>query len=49
MFEQRYTRLGKRRWLYEGLFRGFQAELVVDGDGIVLDYPETCLRNETEA
>ncbi len=47
--EQRYTRLAERRWLYEGLFRGFQAELEVDGDGIVLDYPEIFLRIEPEA
>ena len=47
--EQRYTRLAERRWLYEGLFRGFQAELEVDGDGIVLDYPETFLRIAPEA
>ncbi len=46
--EQRYTRLAPRRWLYEGLFRGFQAELEVDADGIVLDYPETFLRIEPE-
>lgn len=47
--EQRYTRLAPRRWLYEGLFRGFQAELEVDADGIVLDYPETFLRMAPEA
>lgn len=47
--EQRYTRVAPRLWLYEGLFRGFQAELEVDADGIVLDYPETFLRIEMEA
>ena len=47
--EQRYTRLGKRRWLYEGLFRGFQAELETDADGIVVDYPETFVRIDLEA
>lgn len=47
--EQRYTCLealgtqgGEVR--YEGLFRGFSAELALDGDGLVLDYPETFRR-----
>ncbi len=47
--EQRYTRLGENRWLYEGLFRGFSAELDVDADGLLLDYPETFSRIEPEA
>ena len=47
--EQRYTclePLGESggRYLYEGLFRGFQAELSVDPDGLVIDYPETFRR-----
>ncbi|MGF1609408.1 MAG: putative glycolipid-binding domain-containing protein [Kiloniellales bacterium] len=47
--EQRYTCLapiGKQGGLYryEGLFRDFTAELPVDGDGLVMDYPETFRR-----
>lgn len=47
--EQRYTCLealgaGGGRYLYEGLFRAFQAELPVDRDGLVIDYPETFRR-----
>jgi len=47
--EQRYTCLAPRdavggRYRYEGLFRDFTAELPVDGDGIVMDYPETFRR-----
>jgi hypothetical protein len=52
--EQRYTCLapldknagGKKggRYRYEGLFRDFTAELPVDGDGLVMDYPETFRR-----
>lgn len=37
--KQRYTKLAENRFLYEGLSTGFSAELEVDGDGIVLDYP----------
>jgi hypothetical protein len=29
---------------YEGLFRGFKADLALDPDGLVLDYPETFRR-----
>lgn len=38
---QRYTRLERGLYRYEdeGLFRGFTADLPVDGDGLVLDYP----------
>jgi len=40
---QRYTCLGKQgnggHYLYEGLETGFKAELQVDADGIVIDYP----------
>jgi hypothetical protein len=35
---QRYTRLGALRWRYEDE-SGFTAELEVDADGLVLDYP----------
>ena len=39
---QRYTCLSKgRRYRYEGLFRGFTAELEVDDDCLILDYPDT--------
>jgi uncharacterized protein len=42
--EQRYTHLGARpnggsRYLYEGLSTDFHAEIEVDDDGLVLDYP----------
>ena len=37
--EQRYTCLGPGRYRYEGLFRHFTAELPVDADGMVRDYP----------
>lgn len=37
---QAYTRLAERRYLFENLDgSGFRAELAVDEDGIVLDYP----------
>lgn len=36
---QRYTRLGPALFRYEGLFRAFTAELPIDEDGFVLDYP----------
>lgn len=29
----------RRRYLYEGLFRQFQAELAIDADWLVADYP----------
>jgi hypothetical protein len=38
--EQRYTRLDARRYRYEATASGFSAELEVDEDGIVLDYPD---------
>ncbi|MES0008962.1 MULTISPECIES: putative glycolipid-binding domain-containing protein [unclassified Mesorhizobium] len=38
--EQAYTCLKPReRYRYEGIFRNFQAELDVDEDGLVRDYP----------
>ena len=36
---QRYTRLGEALYRYEGLGTGFSAELPIDQDGLVLDYP----------
>lgn len=36
---QRYTCLDEGRYRYEGLFRHFTAELPVDADGMVRDYP----------
>ncbi len=47
--EQRYTcleKLGPKggRYRYEGLFRDFTAELPVDSDALVADYPETFKR-----
>lgn len=36
---QRYTRLDADRYRYEGLGTGFAAELALDADGLVLDYP----------
>jgi uncharacterized protein len=36
---QRYTRLGDALYRYEGLGTGFAAELPIDDDGLVLDYP----------
>lgn len=31
---------GLYRYEDEGVFRGFTVDLTVDGDGLVLDYPE---------
>lgn len=43
--DQRYTCLQPgRRYRYEGLFRGFAAELDIDEAGLVLDYPDTFRR-----
>jgi hypothetical protein len=36
---QRYTRLGRDRYRYEGLDTGFAADIAIDADGLVLDYP----------
>lgn len=36
---QRYTRLADRLWRFEGLDIGFTADIAVDGDGFVVDYP----------
>lgn len=37
---QRYTRLDDTRVRYASVGRGFQAEIVVDDDGYVVDYPD---------
>ncbi|WP_426142582.1 putative glycolipid-binding domain-containing protein [Pseudomonas sp. DWP3-1-2] len=43
--QQRYSCLAlNQRYRYEGIFRGFTAELDVDKHGLVLDYPETFRR-----
>ncbi|MEJ1990795.1 MAG: putative glycolipid-binding domain-containing protein [Maritimibacter sp.] len=43
--KQRYTCLSPdRAYRYEGLFRGFTADLEIDAHGLVLDYPETFRR-----
>ena len=43
LFAQRYTRLddadGQQRYRYESLLSGFTADLPVDGDGFVVEYP----------
>lgn len=36
---QAYTRLGPHAWRFESLADGFQAELEVDDDGLVVHYP----------
>lgn len=36
---QRYTRLSPDRYLYESLDSDFEREILVDADGMVLDYP----------
>ncbi|PZN13552.1 MAG: hypothetical protein DIU69_00005 [Bacillota bacterium] len=36
---QRYTRLPGGRWRYESLESGYRAELTVNADGLVLEYP----------
>lgn len=37
--QQWYTRLAEDRYLYEGVVKDFKAELLVDEDGVVIDYP----------
>lgn len=48
---QRYTRLpddgGIDRYLYESLESDFKRELLVDADGLVIDYPGIWKRDET--
>jgi hypothetical protein len=36
---QRYTRLAAERYRYESLDSDFEREIVVDADGLVVDYP----------
>jgi hypothetical protein len=36
---QAYTRLGSHAWRFESMADGFQAELEVDDDGLVVHYP----------
>ncbi|MGD9890589.1 MAG: putative glycolipid-binding domain-containing protein [Dehalococcoidia bacterium] len=36
---QQYTRLAPDRWRYEGYPPGFVADITVDGDGLVVNYP----------
>lgn len=36
---QRYTRIGDHAWSFEDRESGFAADLQVDDDGLVLDYP----------
>lgn len=38
--EQFYTKLGERLYVYEGYPKDFRAELPIDEDGFVIDYPE---------
>lgn len=46
---QRYTCVEPdHRYLYEVLFRDFTAELEIDADGFVLDYPDTFRRLPTD-
>jgi hypothetical protein len=37
--EQRYTRLSEHVYRYESLGSGFRADLRIDADGLVVDYP----------
>jgi hypothetical protein len=39
VMEQAYTRLGERRYRYESVASGYQADLAVDAEGVVLEYP----------
>lgn len=41
---QRYTCLNQDLYKYEGLFRKFEADLPLDEDGLMIDYPETFVR-----
>jgi hypothetical protein len=43
---QRYTRTGPKLYCYESLGTDFRAELPLDEDGLVLDYPGVFLRVE---
>jgi hypothetical protein len=46
---QRYTRFGPERYRYEGLGTGFAADIAIDADGLVLDYPGVFERVERPA
>lgn len=37
--EQYYTRLSDNTYLYEGVVKDFKAEILVDEDGVVVEYP----------
>jgi hypothetical protein len=37
--KQRYTRLEERRWRYQSRDDGFEREITVDEDGVVVEYP----------
>lgn len=46
--EQRYSCVAlNQRYRYEGIFRGFTAELEIDPYGLVRDYPDTFRRTES--
>jgi uncharacterized protein len=45
---QRYTALAQNRFRYEGLQTAFAAELSLDADGLVLDYPGVFMRVESQ-
>ena len=36
---QWYTRLSENKYLYEGVLKDFKAEITVDEDGLVTEYP----------
>ena len=42
---QRYTRLAERRWRFHGLDIDFTADLTVDEDGFVIEYPGLFMRS----
>jgi hypothetical protein len=44
---QRYTRLAERRWRFDGLDLDFTADLTVDADGFVVEYPGLFRRSDT--
>jgi hypothetical protein len=44
VMEQRYTRLDEDCFLYENPLRNYAAELPVDADGLVIDYPDIFCR-----
>ena len=43
---QRYTRLAERRWRFDGLDIDFTADLTVDADGFVVEYPGLFRRSD---